>query len=45
MNASLALIRHTLMSVPIRKVGSSAKSARRAANKRARAARRVARHR
>lgn len=43
MNASLALIRDTLLSVSHRKVGSPAKSARRAASKRARIARRVSR--
>jgi hypothetical protein len=41
MNASLALIRETLLSMPTRKVGSPQKSARRAANKRARIARRI----
>lgn len=44
MNANLALIRDTLRSYQHRKVGSAAKSARRAANKRARLARRVSRH-
>ncbi len=42
-NASLALIRETLLSMPHRKVGSSEKTKRRAANKRARIARRITR--
>ena len=44
MNSSLALIRDTLLSMPHRKVGSPAKSMRRAANRRARIARRITRH-
>lgn len=43
MREALKLIRDTLLSVPRRKVGSPSKFKRRAANKRARAARRVTR--
>jgi hypothetical protein len=43
MGALLTLIRGTLLSVPNRRVGSFSKSKRRAANKRARVARRITR--